>query len=99
MLTSGKFGPAGWLSFWLHAVIVELYLRLTPAESDRLKQASYERQLARGWKNPGAAGLSSQRFGDANAFMPEHRKRVTDGEEIGMLVDNVRNVSHEDDEH
>jgi hypothetical protein len=93
------FGSAGWLSFWLHAVIVELYLRLTPAESDRLKQASYERQLARGWKNPGAAGLSSQRFGDSNPFVPEHRKRFGDGEEIGMLDNNGRNASHEEDEH
>lgn len=93
------FGSSGWLAFWLHAIIVELYLRLTPAETDRLKQVSYERQSAKGWKNPGGAGLTSLRFGDSNPFEPESRKRVSEGEEIGMLNDTGRNASHEEDEH
>ncbi|KAF7192133.1 hypothetical protein HII31_06519 [Pseudocercospora fuligena] len=64
------FGAAGWLAFWLHANAVEVYLRLTPAESDRLRQISYERQLKRGWKTAGYSGLVAERFGDANPFRP-----------------------------
>ncbi|KAK4556838.1 hypothetical protein LTR86_005818 [Recurvomyces mirabilis] len=64
------FGTAGWLAFVIHAVIIEVYLRLTPAESERLRQVSYERQLARGFKRPGYAGLVAERFGDANPFVP-----------------------------
>lgn len=40
-------------------------LRLTPAETARLRQVSYEQQLARGFKRPGYAGLVAERFGDA----------------------------------
>lgn len=47
-----------------------LQLRLTPAESERLCQVSYQRQLERGFKNPGAAGLVAQRLGDANPYIP-----------------------------
>ena len=94
------FGPAGWLAFFIHVVIIELYLRLTPAETDRLKQVSYERQLQKGYKHPGGAGLSSLRFGDANAFVPlEQRKRGGDGEEIGMLDGSGKNTVDDQDEH
>ena len=79
------FGAAGWLGLWLHAIIIELYLRFTPAETERLKQASYERQLARGFKNPGGAGISSLRFGDASPYVPVQRRSAGDGEDIGML--------------
>lgn len=78
------FGAAGWLALWIHAIIVELYLHFTPAETERLKQVSYERQLAKGYKHPGGAGISSLRFGDANPYVPVQRKHG-DGEEIGML--------------
>ena len=64
------FGSAGWLAFWLHALAIEFYLRLTPAESQRLRQVSYERQLERGFKHPGSAGLVAQRLGDANPYVP-----------------------------
>jgi hypothetical protein len=53
-------------------------LRLTPKESDRLRQVSYERQLARGFKRPGYAGLVAERFGDAEPFVPRVLK---DGED------------------
>lgn len=43
-------------------------LRLTPAESERLREVSYQRQLERGYKNPGSAGLTAQRLGDANPY-------------------------------
>ncbi|KAF1824752.1 uncharacterized protein K489DRAFT_388089 [Dissoconium aciculare CBS 342.82] len=64
------FGAAGWLALLLHAAAVEIYLRLTPNESNRLRQVSYERQLARGFSRPGYAGLTAERFGDAPPFVP-----------------------------
>lgn len=35
----------------------DLQLRLTPQESHRLRQVSYERQLKAGHKHPGRSGL------------------------------------------
>ncbi|KAK3070196.1 hypothetical protein LTR53_010891 [Teratosphaeriaceae sp. CCFEE 6253] len=64
------FGTAGLTALVLHTIAVELYLRLTPAESDRLRQVSYERQLERGFKRPGYAALTVERFGDAAPFQP-----------------------------
>lgn len=78
------FGAAGWLGLWIHAIIIELYLHFTPAETERLKQISYERQLAKGYKHPGGAGISSLKFGDANPYIPVQRNHG-EGEEIGML--------------
>lgn len=48
----------------------EKQLRLTPKESNRLRQVSYERQLERGMSRPGYAGLTVERFGDAEPFHP-----------------------------
>lgn len=48
-------------------------LRLTPKESNRLRQVSYERQLERGMSRPGYAGLVPERF-DAEPFQPVWRK-------------------------
>jgi hypothetical protein len=45
-------------------------LRLTPKESNRLRHVSYERQLERGMSRPGYAGLTVERFGDAEPFQP-----------------------------
>ncbi|KAI4149438.1 MAG: hypothetical protein LQ340_004624 [Diploschistes diacapsis] len=63
------FGPSGWLALFLHAVGVEMYLRLTPRENERLKRVSYERQLERGFKHPGAAGLTPERLGDSDPYV------------------------------
>lgn len=60
-----SFGMAMWLAIFLHLVGIEIYLALTPRENERLRQVSYERQLERGMKNPGSAGLTADRFGDA----------------------------------
>ena len=65
-----SFGMAGWLAFLMHAVGVEIYLALTPAEGERLRQVSYERQLERGFSNPGSAGLTADRLGDAEKWRP-----------------------------
>lgn len=64
------FGAAMWLALTIHAVGVEIYLRLTPAESYRLRTVSYERQVEAGMRHPGRAGLTSDRLGDAPAFRP-----------------------------
>ena len=65
-----SFGAALWLALFLHAVGVEIYLSLTPRESNRLRQASYERQMERGFANPGSAGLTVDRWGDAEPWKP-----------------------------
>jgi len=64
------FGMAGWIALWLHGVGVEIYLSLTPAEHERLRRISYERQLERGFSNPGRAGLTADRLGDADPWAP-----------------------------
>ena len=64
------FGTAGWLATTLYAIGVEIYLHLTPKESERLRKLSYERQMERGMRNPGNGGLTAQRLGDANAWHP-----------------------------
>lgn len=66
-----NFGMAMWMSIFLHLAGVEIYLALTPRESERLRQVSYERQLERGMKNPGSAGFTADRFGDAKTWTPE----------------------------
>ena len=69
-----SFGMAMWLAMFIHLVGVEIYLALTPRESERLRHVSYERQMERGFKNPGSAGLTSDRWGDARPWRP-----VTEG--------------------
>jgi hypothetical protein len=41
-------------------------IRLTPAESARLRQISYERQLEGGFRHPGNAGTTVERLGDCD---------------------------------
>lgn len=61
----GTFGASGYLALFLHALGIELYLHLTPAEAERLRLVSYERQVERGWRSAGSAGLTADRLGDA----------------------------------
>jgi len=65
-----SFGMALWMALFLHLVGVEIYLALTPRESNRLRQVSYERQLERGFSHPGSAGLTIDRWGDAEMWKP-----------------------------
>lgn len=44
-----SFGMAAWLGIFLHMVGVEFYLKMTPRENQRLRQVSYEKQLAAGY--------------------------------------------------
>ena len=59
------FGMAAWVALWMHAIGVEIYLHLTPKEADRLRRVSYQKQMEAGLKNPGRAGLTADRLGDA----------------------------------
>ncbi|THY71254.1 hypothetical protein D6C94_07795 [Aureobasidium pullulans] len=74
------FGTAGWLALLLHTIAIEVYLRLTPKESNRLRQVSYERQLERGSSRPGYAGLVPERFGDAAPFQPAVKAPAEEGQ-------------------
>jgi uncharacterized membrane protein len=65
---------AGWLALALHAFGVEVYLRLTPAEFERLREISYQRQIEKGFKNPGSAGLTIDRLGDSEKWVPSSQK-------------------------
>ncbi|KAI0871402.1 hypothetical protein GGS24DRAFT_60549 [Hypoxylon argillaceum] len=65
------FGPASWVALIIHMIGTELYLRLTPAEHERLRNVSYHRQLKAGMKNPGSAGWTADWLGDANKWVPK----------------------------
>jgi uncharacterized membrane protein len=65
-----SFGMAMWLALLIHAIGVEIYLQLTPHEAQRLRRVSYEKQLEAGFKHPGSAGLTSDRWGDAEPWQP-----------------------------
>ncbi|TLD21982.1 hypothetical protein PspLS_07997 [Pyricularia sp. CBS 133598] len=71
-----SFGAALWLALAIHMIGVEIYLKLTPAEHERLRNVSYQRQLEAGMKDPGRAGLTVDRFGDAEKWIPESQRRV-----------------------
>jgi len=64
-------GMALWLALVLHLVGVEIYLALTPKENERLRNVSYVRQMEAGYKNPGRAGLTADRLGDAEIWIPK----------------------------
>ena len=64
-----NFGMAAWIAIFLHTVGVEIYLNLTPAEGERLRRISYEKQLEAGMKNPGSAGLTIDGWGDAEKWV------------------------------
>lgn len=74
-----SFGMAMWLALFMHLIGVEIYLALTPRESHRLRQVSYERQLERGFAHPGSAGLTSDRWGDAEAWTPMRKDAASEG--------------------
>ncbi|KAK2009492.1 hypothetical protein LZ32DRAFT_608402 [Colletotrichum eremochloae] len=65
-----SYGAILWLCLFLHVVGVELYLWMTPRESERLRRVSYEKQLEAGYRNPGSAGLVLDRWADADAWTP-----------------------------
>ncbi|KAF8337447.1 uncharacterized protein EI90DRAFT_2652747 [Cantharellus anzutake] len=52
------------------SVRAEVYIHLTAAESERLRIVSYHKQLERGFKHPGSAGITADRIGDAHWTPP-----------------------------
>lgn len=88
-----SFPIAVWLSLVLHAFGVELYLALTPKETQRLRQVSYERQLERGYKNPGSAGLVPEKLGDFDPWVP---KTDSNGSEDGSLAQSTPCINDKD---
>ena len=68
-----NFGQTIWIALMLHAIGVELYLNLTPRESQRLRKISYQKQLEAGMSNAGSAGLVPERFGDADEWIYKER--------------------------
>lgn len=65
------FPMSAWLALAIHAVGVEVYLAATAAEALRLRQVSYERQIKRGFRNPGSSGFFIGKFGDPEPFTPK----------------------------
>ncbi|CCT69026.1 uncharacterized protein FFUJ_07960 [Fusarium fujikuroi IMI 58289] len=66
---NSAFGASAWLALLIHTIAAELYLRLTSAESERLRKVSYRWQQNAGMKDPGNAGLTAQRLGDAEPWV------------------------------
>ena len=78
-----SFGMALWMALVLHLVGVEIYLNLTPREGTRLRQVSYERQMEKGLKPFGSAGLTVDRWGDAEAWKPVREVPMVDDDTPG----------------
>ncbi|KAI0475323.1 hypothetical protein GGR56DRAFT_694969 [Xylariaceae sp. FL0804] len=91
------FGMAGWIAIFLHAVGIEIYIRLTPAEHERLRKISYQRQLAAGMRHPGRAGLTVDRLGDAEKWAPPVDDADPDGRDSLAKPADVEQSSHEND--
>jgi hypothetical protein len=41
-----SFPMASWLAWLIHAIGVEIYLKLTPGEEERLRRITYQRQVS-----------------------------------------------------
>lgn len=92
---NASFVPAGVVALLLHILGIELYLSLTTAERDRLKQVSYEKQVARGMRPAGdASRLTAHYWGDLPPWEPEtkaNEKEEGDGSESeGVLLGRTR---------
>ncbi|KAF4976827.1 hypothetical protein FZEAL_6568 [Fusarium zealandicum] len=89
-----SFGAGAWLALLLHCVAAEIYIHLTPAEAERLRRISYRRQLQAGMKDPGNAGLTVQKLGDAEPWScPDDNTSFYSG---GGAVDGRRPASSDD---
>ncbi|KAF4344192.1 hypothetical protein FBEOM_1870 [Fusarium beomiforme] len=66
---NSAFGASAWLALLIHIIAADLYLRLTSSESERLRNVSCKWQLNAGMKQPGNAGLTAQRLGDAEPWV------------------------------
>ncbi|KAH8817872.1 hypothetical protein DL96DRAFT_398338 [Flagelloscypha sp. PMI_526] len=85
--------PGGMILAWVvHVFGSECYLALTKNETERLRQISYERQLEKGFKHPGSAGLTSDRLGDSHWVAPtlEHGKAKRTSQNEEEVLDTTR---------
>jgi uncharacterized membrane protein len=83
------FAGASALALAINVAIAEIYLWLTPAETERLRRISYQKQLKLGYKNPGLAGLVG--FGDQNWTPPAELlppQPSNDASSAGSVSDN-----------
>lgn len=95
-----SFGMSLWLAFLMHIVGMEIYLHLTKAETERLRRVSYERQVARGMRPAGRAGITSDRLGDEEEWKPPVKKELmalpvesTTPEEVKLTVPEMESGS------
>lgn len=65
-----SFGMALWFAIFIHVTCVEIYLALTPAEAERLRAVSYEKQLNAGLELAGSAGLTFNYWRDLPTKVP-----------------------------
>ncbi|KZL72048.1 hypothetical protein CI238_00838 [Colletotrichum incanum] len=66
-----SFGMAGWLAGAIHAIGVEVYLRLTPGESERLRKLSCQKQLEAGLHEVSSIEVTSNRLEDVEKVKAE----------------------------
>lgn len=99
------FPMAAWLALIIHALVVELYLWLTPAESYRLRKVSYQRQVERGLRPKGGfmdAGLTATRIGDAPEWwsvpMEDYEHEVRAGKREQEVLVGTRSGNDSDGE-
>ncbi|KAH0609074.1 uncharacterized protein H6S33_001302 [Morchella sextelata] len=76
------FGMGMWIAILVHVIGVEIYIRLTPAESERLRGVAYEKQLKAGLTPAGSAGLTTDVWGDA-VWAP---KKSADAESVPLQM-------------
>ncbi|KAF2164775.1 hypothetical protein M409DRAFT_24680 [Zasmidium cellare ATCC 36951] len=88
-----SFGMALWLALMLHAVGVEVYLQLTMAETDRLRQVSFERQIERGMR---PAESASDKLEDRTASAFDHGNRVTSAHVVPGKATETESTLHSD---
>ncbi|KAK0735162.1 hypothetical protein B0T26DRAFT_737583 [Lasiosphaeria miniovina] len=88
------FAACGWLALTLHAIAVEIYLHLTPAEHERLRNVSYQRQVEAGMKNPGRAGLTADRLGDSALWTPQEATTVVQAVVQAVAADKELTAAH-----
>ena len=93
------FGASGWLALTIHVLAVEVYLRLTPRENERLRQVSYECQLERGFKHAGSAGLTIDRLGDSEPWVPAHKGHQDSTAEAETNPDSIDAVDTKGQQH
>lgn len=61
-------------------------LHLTPAEAERLRNVSYQRQLEAGMKNPGRMGLTADKLGYAAKWVPRVSQVESEPDSVSVLV-------------